>query len=130
MAERFEGGPGFITIVSLHALAANALEDGHVADAAETFERALRMAAEFSLQRATMQCLAGLASVAGARGDEGRAATLWGAVLGLERMRRDSLPERGRYEPYVAPAAERLPEAVERGRAMTLDEAVAYALAS
>ncbi len=80
------------------------------------------------------EILEGLAAVAGALGQHLRATRLWGAV---ETMRTVSRPwsstERMLHEPLLAAARSRLDEATweaafSEGKAMTLEEAVEYAL--
>jgi hypothetical protein len=76
-----------------------------------------------------------LASVAAARGGIRRAARLWGGVAGYREATGAPwlLEERAIIEPRIDAARSRLGEAVwqlewEKGRSMTLDQAVGYAL--
>jgi hypothetical protein len=76
-----------------------------------------------------------LASVAAARGGIRRAARLWGGVAGYREATGAPwlLEERAIIEPRIDAARSRLEEAVwqeewEKGRSMTLDQAVGYAL--
>src|SRR5215208_2638945 len=76
-----------------------------------------------------------LASVAAARGGIRRAARLWGGVAGFREATGAPwlLEERAIIEPRIDGARSRLEEAVwqeewEKGRSMTLDQAVGYAL--
>ena len=76
-----------------------------------------------------------LASVAAARGGVRRAARLWGGVAGYREATGAPwlLEERAIIEPRIDAARSRLEEAVwqeewEKGRSMTLDQAVGYAL--
>jgi hypothetical protein len=68
-------------------------------------------------------------------GDDERAVRLWGAAAGLKAAMEAPLatPEQHIVESYVEPAGARLPEDVrerarDEGAAMSLEEAVAYAL--
>jgi predicted ATPase len=83
----------------------------------------------------TPEVLEGLASVAGARGEAERAARLFGAsevlreVMGVP----PEPPESALQEPYLAAARSQLDEVVwqeawAQGQAMTLEEAISYAL--
>jgi tetratricopeptide (TPR) repeat protein len=79
--------------------------------------------------------LEGLACVAEARGETERAARLFGASEALHEVM-GTIPEpreRALQEPYLAAARSQLDEAVwqqawAQGRAMTLEEAISYAL--
>jgi predicted ATPase/DNA-binding SARP family transcriptional activator/DNA-binding CsgD family transcriptional regulator len=76
----------------------------------------------------------GLAEAAGALGEGPRAARLWGAADELRRVSRPwSSTERMLHEPLLAAARSRLDEATweaafSEGKAMTLEQAVEYAL--
>jgi ATP/maltotriose-dependent transcriptional regulator MalT len=76
-----------------------------------------------------------LASVAAARGENGRAARIWGGVAGYREA--SGVPwipdERAMIEPHIEAARARLEEAVwqeerEKGRSMSLDQTMGYAL--
>ncbi len=76
-----------------------------------------------------------LAGVAALRGEIGKAAQLWGAAMATREA--NNIPwlpeERAMIEPHIDAARTRLDEAVwreewEKGRSMTLDQAVGYAL--
>jgi ATP/maltotriose-dependent transcriptional regulator MalT len=76
-----------------------------------------------------------LAGVAASRGEIRRAARLWGAAAGFrEAIGAPWIPdERAMIEPHIEGARTRLDEAIwreewEKGRSMTLDQAVGYAL--
>jgi ATP/maltotriose-dependent transcriptional regulator MalT len=76
-----------------------------------------------------------LAGVAASRGEIRRAARLWGAAAGFrEAIGAPWIPdERAMIEPHIEAARTRLDEAIwreewEKGRSMTLDQAVGYAL--
>ncbi len=80
------------------------------------------------------EILEGLAAVAGALGQHLRATRLWGAAEAMRMVRRPwSSTERMLHEPQLAAARSRLDEptweaAFSEGKAMTLEEAVRYAL--
>ena len=71
------------------------------------------------------------AALAGRLGDDSRAGTLWGAAEAdaARRPRSTTMQAIEEYEPYVEPVrGPEFEEALERGRAMSLEDAVAYAL--
>ena len=82
--------------------------------------------------------LRGLAAIAGVRGEAARAARLFGAAGGLREtvegpIHGDDRPDHSRHEGIIAAVRSSLGEpafaaAWEAGRAMTFEEAVAYAL--
>jgi tetratricopeptide (TPR) repeat protein len=81
------------------------------------------------------EALFGLAAVAAMDGDDERAVRLEGAAAGLKVAMEAPLvaPEQHIFESYVEPAGARLPDDVrerarDEGAAMSLDDAVAYAL--
>jgi predicted ATPase/DNA-binding SARP family transcriptional activator/DNA-binding CsgD family transcriptional regulator len=83
-----------------------------------------------------IETVEGMASLAGAMGKADRAAHLWGAAEAAREVAGLPLPpgERVLHEPYLASARSRLgevawEEALAKGQAMSLDEAVEYALA-
>ncbi len=76
-----------------------------------------------------------MASLAGALGEDTRAAHLWGASEAAREVTGIALSagERALHEPYLAAARSRLGEAaweaaLAKGRAMSLEEAAEYAL--
>ena len=79
-------------------------------------------------------CLAGLAAVDAQEGRVGQAARLWGSVVGFERTSGTPLndSERQRYTRALVDVERRPETSAEfaEGSAMTLDEAVRYALTS
>jgi DNA-binding NarL/FixJ family response regulator len=100
-----------------------------------SFSRALGLAHEAGIKMSVMSSLEGMASLAGALEDAVRAARLWGAVETARKVGRIALSpiERAVHEPYLASARSRLggatwEEVLASGRAMSLDEAAAYAL--
>ncbi len=84
----------------------------------------------------TAECLEGLAGLAGIREEAERAARLWGAAEALREATAPLSPdEQSLREPYLEEARSRKDEASwteawDKGRAMSLDDAVAYALES
>jgi predicted ATPase/DNA-binding SARP family transcriptional activator len=109
------------------------LDDRQLAVAAERYRESLSVEREHSRRPwFTTYCLAGLAAVAAARGDAEGAARLWGVVERLEEERGFKLNhfERMRYEQIIATVAgsAAFDEAVSTGRALSLEQAVDYAL--
>ena len=90
---------------------------------------------ELGVNRNIAEGLEGMAEVAGGREEDRRAARLWGAADAL-RETTDSpwlASERRLHEPYLAAVRSRMDEADwteawEEGRAMSLGEAISYAL--
>ena len=86
-------------------------------------------------ERDLAECLEVMAEVAGGLGEDHRAARLWGAAGALRKATDNPwlLFERRLHQPYLAAARSRMEDADwtqawEEGWAMTLDEAVSYAL--
>jgi predicted ATPase/class 3 adenylate cyclase len=112
------------------------LGQGDHAEAAVLFKEALAFFREVGDQVNIAEVLEGFAGVAGAQGEGERAARLYGIADSLrETIGAPLLPgDRPRYERQLKAARSLVDEAVweaawEEGRAMTLDEAVSYALA-
>jgi predicted ATPase len=117
---------------AMHGLADAELLVGELEAAESGYREALSIGHELSFSRILVYCTGGLAAVAAASGDAERAGRLWGAVETLERERGFPLvePERPRYETLLARVDQAVfAEATERGRRMTFDEAIEYALA-
>jgi non-specific serine/threonine protein kinase len=103
--------------------------------AADLYEESLSLSWDTGWNRVGQSVLEGLACVAGAKEDSERAARLWGAVQVLHETK--GIP---RNIDFLAEADARISdvrsgmgegaceEAYRKGRAMTLDEAVSYAL--
>jgi predicted ATPase/Tfp pilus assembly protein PilF len=103
--------------------------------AADFYRESLSLSWEIGLNPIVQSALEGFACVAGARGETERAARLWGAAQTLHETK--GIP---RDTDFLAEADARIPavrsdmgeeaweEAWNRGQAMTLDEAVSYAL--
>ena len=122
---------------SLYNLASLAQARGNHAEAARLFGEALGLSVEMGDIGNTAYCLEGLAGVAAAEGELVRAARLWGAAEALlatgEAAVYAHTPDRSQYEHAVSAARQRLDErrweeAWAAGRAMTVDQAIAYAL--
>ena len=104
-------------------------------EAASRFREALVCVRDSRHRDTVALSLYGLAAVAAIDGDNERALRLWGAASEVRNAMRSPLrsPEQFLVERYLKPASSLLPEATEeqvrsQGAAMSLDEAVAYAL--
>ncbi len=122
---------------SLHGLARVALGQDDYNGAATLFDESLAMFRAVDDSLGITWCLEGFACVAGKQGDPARAARLFGASEGLREALRYPLrlDERVANERHVAAVRAELGEgafaaAWAEGRAMTLEEAVDYALSS
>jgi tetratricopeptide (TPR) repeat protein len=121
--------------LSLGNLGEIALREGDYWRAAELLKQSLTIDRDLGIRWAISVDLSGLAEVAHARADTLRAARLFGAVHGLCEDPSVFFP-RGtleRHETIKASALAQLGEAAweaarQEGRAMTLEEAVSYAL--
>jgi tetratricopeptide (TPR) repeat protein len=108
----------------------------HDRDEADShYRQALALARAPRATPTIAEVLFGLGAVAAMDGDDERAVRLWGAAVGLKAAMKSPLsaPEQFIVESYLEPAGGRLSEdARERvrdeGNAMSLEEAVAYAL--
>jgi hypothetical protein len=112
-----------------------ALLQDHLGKAAEIFRESLAPAWDLGLNRQVQGALEGLACLAAVGGETERAARLWGAAQALQEAK--SIP---RDTDFLAAADARISavrsgmgeqaweEGWRKGRAMTLDEAVSYAL--
>lgn len=114
-----------------------ALREGDTERARVLVEESLEQAHELRDRVSIYDCLQSLGALAGARGELSRAAQLWGAADALREASGYSLPpgEAAMYEPYLIEARSRLDEAAwqeawARGRSMTYEEAISYALES
>src|SRR5262249_52408681 len=118
-----------------HSLGESALGLGNLAEAARRLAQGLALSQTLSDQASVVWCLAGLGSAAALDEEPERAARLWGAA---ERLRqtlgcRPAPAARATYERAMAIARAQLGEdafaaAWAAGRAMTLEQAIAYAL--
>jgi predicted ATPase/transcriptional regulator with XRE-family HTH domain/Tfp pilus assembly protein PilF len=120
------------SLINLGLLARDARDFGQ---AAAHFQESLRMQQELGARLFIAECLEGLATVAAAAGAAERAARLFGAAEALREAISSPLP------PYMRPEQERFITAARRalrdaafsasrqvGRAMPLDQAIAFAL--
>jgi predicted ATPase/DNA-binding CsgD family transcriptional regulator len=122
---------------ALYTLATLAQAERDHERARDLFEEGLTVSAELGNEADVAHCLEGLASIAGVEGSIERAARLWGAeeVL-LEKIEAavyTYVPDRSLHRSQVAAARSRLDEetfeaAWAEGRAMSLEEAIEYAL--
>jgi DNA-binding NarL/FixJ family response regulator len=105
---------------------------------AETFyEESLTLCKELGAKHVTSKSLEGVACVAGIRGEAERAAMLFGAAEALlEAVGHQHPPEEALLrEPYLATTRSRLDEAAwqeawAEGRAMSMEQAIEYALSA
>ena len=112
-----------------------ALLQNDLGRAADLYEENLLLAWDIGLNPVVLTTLEGHACVAGARGEAQRAARLWGAAQSLQEA--EGIP---RDTDWLEEADARISavrsgmgeqaweEAWRKGRAMTLEEAVSYAL--
>ena len=118
----------------LHGSGDLALDRQETTEAARLYRESLEIGLQLKDEVQIAYCLAGLAAVDAQQGRLGPAARLWGSVAGFERSSGTSLndAERNRYERALGDVEARADTAAEfeQGAAMTLDEAVEYALAS
>jgi predicted ATPase/class 3 adenylate cyclase len=129
-----ELGAGADTAVGLCNLGWMALIQNDLARAADLYKESLTPAWDSGMKPIVLPTLEGLACLAGAREEAWRAARLWGAV---QAMKAQGIP---RDTDFLAEADARIcavrsslgaqawEEALAEGRAMTLEETVAYAL--
>jgi predicted ATPase len=103
--------------------------------AAELFAASLRLRVDVGEKRGIVTSLVGLGAVAAAQGRAERAAMLFSTAEALREVINVPLPPfiRSNYEQYVTATRtglgeRRFTEAWAKGRTMTLDEAIAYAL--
>jgi predicted ATPase/DNA-binding XRE family transcriptional regulator len=126
------------TFIALYNLAQAALSRSDYDGAASLFEEGVTLSEQMGDQANIAYCLEGLAVVASARGEAERSGRLIGAAEGLHEAVGVPVylyyePHRSRYERTAAAVRSQLgEEAFEEvraeGRAMTFEQAVAYAL--
>jgi DNA-binding CsgD family transcriptional regulator/tetratricopeptide (TPR) repeat protein len=109
-------------------------QDGHER-AAASLREALSISQGAGRKATVINALEGLSSLAGAKGEDTRAAILWGSAETARQNTGIALPpgERAFHEPYLASVRSRQggeawEEALAEGRTMSLDEAAEYAL--
>ena len=118
----------------LHGFGDRALKRRNLGEAARLYRESLEIGLQIEDDLQTAYCLAGLAAVAAQRGRRDLAARLWGSVNGYEGRSGTRLHETERlpYERLLGDL-ERPPDTSAQfaeGGAMTLHEAVEYALAN
>jgi predicted ATPase len=118
----------------LHSLGDFALDRRNVVEAGRLYRESLEIGSQLKDELHTAYSLAGLAAADATLGRRTVAARLWGSVRTFEETSGTTLHggERNRYERVLEEledAADTSPD-FARGRAMTLDEAVGYALAN
>ncbi|MGH3144794.1 MAG: hypothetical protein ACRDTR_03235, partial [Rubrobacter sp.] len=126
-----------VVYVALHPLAAVARAEGDHEGAARLLEESLMLSAEIENESNVAYCLEGLATIAADEDELERAARLWGAAETLlEKIEILTYPhafDRSLHQRQVADARARLEAEVwkgawAQGRAMTLEQAVEYAV--
>ncbi len=134
---REPGGARDVVYVVLHPLAAIARAEGDHERAAQLLREGLTLSVEIGEENNVAYCLEELAVVAADKNELERAAQLWGAAEAIlektEVLTSPHVPDRSLHRRQVADARARLHEeawkrAWAQGRAMTLEQAVAYAL--
>ena len=125
-----------ILIIAIDNLGWAVLLQGDHQQAKSYFEESLTLCKELGDKLTTSESLEGLACIFGARGEAERAARLFGTAQALRETvgYRHTPEEDALREPYLATARSRLgekawEEALTRGRAMSMEEAIEYALA-
>lgn len=131
---RQAGDEGNVAIV-LHDMGLVAQRQGDVARARELYLEALQLVRETSPLRVIAMSLENLAGVAGAQGQPARSARLLGAAEALRRAAGCPIvgADRFDYERFIAAAragldGESFAAAWAQGRAMTMEQAIVYAL--
>jgi predicted ATPase len=118
----------------LHSFGDFALERRDIIEAGRLYRESLEIGRRLRDDLQTAYSLAGFAAVGAERGKRGMAACLWGCIRTFEETSGNRLhgTERSRYQRVL----DELERAVDtspdfmRGRSMTLDDAVEYALAN
>ena len=132
-----EVGARELVAVSLPTLATTARSDGDLALAARLFEEGLVLSAEIGDRTNVAYYLESLAEISASQDRLERSSRLWGAAAALleaiEVIVYPHAADRTLYDRQMAAARQRLgeqawEEARQEGRAMTLEEAVGYAL--
>jgi len=128
-------GDRLFVAIALDDLGQVAQNQHHYDQARAIHQESLELCRRLGSQRGMALCLEKLAGVAGARGQPERAARLLGAAEVLRRASQSPMgaPDRADYERFIATARaglddESLATAWAKGCAMTLEEAITYAL--
>jgi predicted ATPase/class 3 adenylate cyclase len=134
LAEESSKSPVAIAIAQSN-LGLVAVYEGEPEEAASRFRQSLPLARKSGVKPVIAEGLHGMAAVAAMEGDGERSLRLWAAADAVSQAMGAPLtaPEQFIVERYLEPVRAELPDAVRRkasdeGAAMTLDEAVAYAL--
>jgi predicted ATPase/class 3 adenylate cyclase len=118
----------------LHGFGDQALERRDAREAARFYRESLEIGLQLKDDMQLVYCLAGLAAVGAQRGRLDQAARLWGSVIAFEQASGTPLhdAERHRYERVLGELERGSSTSADfaEGQAMTLDEAVEYALAN
>ena len=129
-------GADLVAAIALEALGTCAREQGDQRRAAQLFAESLVLVRDSRDPAILVNDLKSLGAVAAATGQAEQAARLFGAAEALRDFHGITLPpaERPRLERAIAPARAQLPEpsfaaAWAAGRALTVDQAIAEALA-
>jgi predicted ATPase/DNA-binding XRE family transcriptional regulator len=134
---REPGGARDAVYVVLYPLAAVARAESDHERAAQLLREGLTLSVEIGEENNVAYCLEGLAAVAADKNELERAARLWGAAEAIlettETLTSPHVPDRSLHQRQVADARARLAaeawqKAWAQGRAMTLEQAVEYAL--
>jgi predicted ATPase/class 3 adenylate cyclase len=125
--------PGIVQ--SLSTLGDVVVQLGNYVAARSLYEESLAILRESDDRRGIARLLEGFAGLAATQSDPQRALRLAGAAAALHEAIRPPLspPEQARLDRYLEPARQALSEeaqkaAFEEGRAMTMEQAIAYAL--
>jgi predicted ATPase len=129
------GGIRGAVSIGLYNLGWMALLQDHLGRTADLYRESLSLSWDARLNPVVQWALEGFACLAGAKGEAERAARLWGAAQALHETKNiprdiDFLAEADARISAVRSSMgeEAWEEALRKGRAMTLDEAVSYAL--
>ena len=118
----------------LHGFGDQALDRSNVNEAARLYRESIEIGLQLKDDMQTAYCLAGLAAVDAQRGRLDQAARLWGSVNAFEQTSGAALhdAERQRYERVLGELEQGSDTSADfvAGTAMTLEEAVEYALAN
>ena len=118
----------------LHGSGDLALDREDASEAARLYRESLEIGLQLEDELQVAYSIAGLAAVDALQGRLGQAARLWGSVVAFERTSGTPLneAERQRYERVLGDVERRSDTADDfaQGAAMTLDEAVEFALAN